>query len=149
MGFFEAVKSCLTTKYAAFKGRAARSEYWWFSLFSLLIYILGGIPLIVIGVNEQLAGRRPEDSSSFIVFAALLGPCFLALLLPTLSVSMRRLHDLNWSGWWYLTLLVPFIGSIAGFVMLVAFCFRGTIGDNRFGEDPLLPAAEKKVPSTV
>jgi len=144
MGFAEAVKACMTTRYAAFKGRAARSEYWWFSCFSLLIYSFACVSLVVIAANEQEAGRRPQDSSAFILFAALLALCFLALLLPTLSVSVRRLHDLDWSGWWYLTLLVPYLGSIAALVMLVAFCFRGASGDNRFGEDPLLPTAEKR-----
>lgn len=143
MGLTEALKTCMTTKYSAFKGRASRSEYWWFSLFSLLVFILGGVPLIVIAANQQDAGLRPEDSPAFIVFAALLGLCFLALFLPTLSVSVRRLHDLDWSGWWYLTLLVPYLGSIAALVMVVVFCIRGTIGDNRFGEDP---TAEKFAP---
>jgi uncharacterized membrane protein YhaH (DUF805 family) len=142
MGFAEAVKTCLTTKYAAFKGRAPRSEYWWYSLFTMLVYALACVPLVVIAANQQAAGQRPEDSSAFVVFAGLLGLCFLALLLPTLSVSVRRLHDLDWRGWWYLTLLVPYLGSLAALVMLIGFCFRGTAGGNRFGEDPLVAKAE-------
>jgi uncharacterized membrane protein YhaH (DUF805 family) len=145
MGFAEAVKSCITTRYAAFKGRAPRSEYWWFSLFTVLVYLAASVPLIAIAANQQNAGQRLEDSTAFVPFAALLGLCFLALLLPTLAVSVRRLHDLDWSGWWYLTLLVPYLGSLAALVMLIGFCFRGTAGANRFGENPLLATAEAPV----
>ncbi|ARN83093.1 DUF805 domain-containing protein [Methylocystis bryophila] len=146
MGYPEAVKTCLTAKYSAFMGRAPRSEYWWFALFTFFVYIFGGVPLLVIAANQQAAGLRPEDSSAFIVIALVLGLCFLALLLPTVCVTVRRLHDLDWSGWWYLTLLVPYLGSLAALVMLIGFCFRGTVGANRFGEDPLLPAAQTLAP---
>jgi len=142
MGFAEAVKSCMTSRYVAFKGRASRSEYWWFSLFTMLIYVSACVPLVVIAANQKAAGQRPADSMAFVLFALLLGLSFLVLLLPAISVSVRRLHDLDWRGWWYLILLVPYLGTLAALVMVIGFCFRGTAGANRFGEDPLLPTAE-------
>ena len=81
--FGEAIKVCFS-KYATFEGRASRSEYWYFALFS---FILGLIPV----VNYIAA---------------------LALLIPGLAVAVRRLHDTGRSGWWYLICLVPIVGQI-------------------------------------
>lgn len=60
----------------------------------------------------------------------------LGFFLPTLAVGLRRLHDTNASGWWYLLAFVPYVG---GLIMLVWFCIPGTKGENRFGHDPLAP----------
>lgn len=90
MGFVSAVKSCLV-QYAGFSGRATRSEYWWFFLFYILV-------LLVIG--GLLSGGMLRD-------ATVLGIAILALLLPMLAVSVRRLHDVGRSGWW---LLLTFTG---------------------------------------
>jgi uncharacterized membrane protein YhaH (DUF805 family) len=116
MGFVEASRSGLRN-YATFSGRAPRSEYWWFYLFYLLVSLVaamldgmtGGVGLL----NAAVA---------------------LGLLLPVLAVSVRRLHDVDRSGWWYLIILIPLIGII---VLLVWFVTRGTSGPNRFGPDPL------------
>ena len=64
----------------------------------------------------------------------LMGIYLLANFLPSLAVTVRRLHDTNRSGWWVLITLIPYIGGI---ILLILLCLKGTEGDNRFGEDPL------------
>ena len=101
MSFLEAVKACFK-KYATFRGRARRSEYWWFYLFTAL----GGLVSTVLDslfVNNTL----------FPVFGIILN---LAVILPSLAVSVRRLHDTNRSGWY---ILLPFAGAVV-FVASIA-----------------------------
>ncbi len=105
-------------KYAVFSGRARRKEYWMF----FLIYVLIAI---VLGLIEGMLGDR-----SFL--SALLG---IALFVPSLAVTMRRLHDTDRSGWWVLIGFIPLVGGI---VLLVFMCLAGTSGSNRYGEDPLV-----------
>ena len=103
-------------KYAVFNGRARRKEYWMFLLFYILIYV----GLIIV---ESLIG-----SPGILVLVLALG-----LLVPSLAVSIRRLHDTERSGWWFLIAFVPIVGGI---VLLVFMCLDGTSGPNRFGADP-------------
>jgi len=124
MGFGEAIKTCFR-KYADFKGRARRPEYWWWYLFLTLV----NIGLTIIDLVIAAAGGPGILSS--------LGS--LALFLPWLAVSVRRLHDTDRSGWWMLLLLLLVIGWI---ILLVFFCLRGTDGPNRFGSDDSALAAE-------
>lgn len=115
MDFVTAVKTCFG-KFATFEGRACRSEFWFYNLFLLLGYMVLGLLDAVTGI-------------------AVLGAIFsLVTLTPTIAVSVRRLHDTDRSGWWYLLVFVPIIGAI---VLLIWFCSRGTTGGNRFGADPL------------
>ena len=122
MGFKEAVISCYANNYAGFSGRAPRSEYWFFILFNILVFA-------AIGAVSMLLGGET------LMFIILVIGC-LAVLIPSLAVAVRRLHDTNASGWWYLLAFIPYIG---GFIMLVWFCLPGTKGENRFGPDPLNP----------
>ena len=115
MGFTEAVSSVLG-KYVGFTGRASRSEYWYWILF----YVLALIVAIVI--DRMLFG-----------FAILQSILSLALLLPSIAVAIRRLHDLDRSGWWVLLAFVP----IANIVLIVWFCMKGTTGPNQYGPDPI------------
>ncbi|PWK59889.1 DUF805 domain-containing protein [Roseicyclus mahoneyensis] len=116
MDFMTSVRTCLG-KYATFSGRAQRSEYWWFVLFNFIgSIILNIIDTAIIGV--------PALS---IIWA-------LGLLLPALSVSVRRMHDLDKSGWWILVAFIPLLGFI---LIIYWFVQRGTEGPNRFGSDPL------------
>ena len=104
--------------YANFNGRARRSEYWWFVLFvNVLVSALMFLGLLV---SELL----------FFVLAIFA----LAVILPSLAVTVRRLHDTNRSGWWILVNLIPYVG---GLVLLVLCAFAGTSGPNRYGPDPL------------
>ena len=100
MSFFEAINTCLIKKYCTFSGRATRSEFWWFHLFtSLLIY---GSFFLVIWVYPN----NPE-----IVFG-ISGVVMLFLIIPNLSVTVRRLHDVGKSGWYLLMGLIPYVGAI-------------------------------------
>lgn len=58
----------------------------------------------------------------------------VAVLIPSVAVGVRRLHDLDRSGWWLLIMLIPLLGTL---LLLIYFCLRGTVGPNRFGPDPL------------
>jgi uncharacterized membrane protein YhaH (DUF805 family) len=115
MGFTQAVGSCLRG-YVRFSGRAARSEFWWFALFDLLCSLVAGFLDALVYTN---------------IFGLLVD---VLLVLPGLAVSVRRLHDDGRTGWWVLLSIVPVIGWI---ILLIWYVRRGTIGDNRFGPDPL------------
>ncbi|NSX56497.1 DUF805 domain-containing protein [Parasulfitobacter algicola] len=120
MSFMEAVKTCFS-KYVTFSGRARRSEYWYFTLFNFLVGIVLGI------VDGVISGGDPDSVGIFGTIYS------LAVFLPGLAVAIRRLHDTDRSGWWYLLVFIPIIGWI---VLLVFFCTNGTEGENRFGHDP-------------
>ncbi|MBF0561799.1 MAG: DUF805 domain-containing protein [Alphaproteobacteria bacterium] len=120
MDFWPAVKSCLS-KYATFRGRASRSEYWYFSLFCFLISIAASIlDVAIFGADRQF---NPISLVSSLIF-----------LIPSISAASRRFHDLGRSYWWSLIGIIPLVGII---ITLVWFCTKGTNGANRFGEDPL------------
>ena len=112
MDFMTAVKTVLIENYVNFQGRAQRSEFWWFALFTFVVAVLLGV------VSDVLAG----------LFS-------LAVLLPSIGVAVRRLHDVDRTGWWYLLVLIPLIGPLI--LIFAFFIHRGTAGANRFGSDPL------------
>lgn len=160
MTFEESVKFCLTKGYAKFQGRATRSEFWWFYLFSFL-------------VNNAFS--LLDRVFSFVIIELIGILVALAIFLPYIAVNARRLHDLNLSGWWQCFIYIPFaflmiiisyfainaqyidarsmsslaiglvicgglcvlICVISSLVFLILFILRGTRGVNRFGEDPL------------
>ena len=119
VGFSEAVSRGFS-RYATFAGRAPRSEYWFWTLFS----VLASIAAIVV---DAIMHTNP--------FFYML--CLLALLLPHVSVAVRRLHDRGRSGGWYWLILVPIVGAI---VLFVWFCTKGDDGENEYGSDPLASA---------
>lgn len=144
MGFKEAIETVLKQKYATFSGRASRSEYWWFVLFIMIVAIvLSGI--MMMGMNFTTG----EMGALAMIAAGLLGIFYLGVLIPSIAVAVRRLHDRNMSGWWYLGFIalsfIPFVGLVASIAMLVIFCLKGTDGDNRFGPDPLRPGARADI----
>ncbi|WP_250471284.1 DUF805 domain-containing protein [Caballeronia sp. GAFFF1] len=120
MGFSETVRVALIRKFATFNGRARRSEYWYFQLFA---GIVAGVAMVLMGINE--------DSLAVISLVTIV---VLALFLPSLAVTVRRLHDTGRSGWFYLVAFVPLVGGILVFIWT---CSRGTEGVNRYGSDPL------------
>lgn len=122
MGFGDAVRTCWR-KYGDFDGRAQRSEFWWWILFVTLLQIAASIVLTVLLVVFQNAGFL--QWLGVLIFMIVV----LAVILPSIAVSVRRLHDRDLSGWWYLLGLVPF-GSI---VLLVWYLLPGTTAPNRFG----------------
>lgn len=120
MNFSQAINTCFS-KYVTWQGRAPRSEYWWFFLFTMLIGIVFAMFVtLAIGLNAETIGLMYLPT--------------LVTFLPSLSVLVRRLHDTNRSGWWYWLILVPLVGPI---IMLVWMCSKGTVGPNDYGEDPL------------
>lgn len=109
-------------KYADFTGRARRKEYWMFTLFNLIF-------LIVAAILDNILGTTPEGSPYglfYILYA-------LAMLIPSLAVAVRRLHDVGKSGWMYLIFLIPIIGGIW---LLVLFVTDGNKEENQYGADP-------------
>ena len=109
-------------KYAVFSGRSRRMEYWYFVLFNIIVSI-------VLGVIDGLLGT----SGSYAGAGLLSGIYGLAVLIPTLAVTVRRLHDTDRTGWWILIALVPLIGVI---VLLVFAALDGTPGNNQYGPNP-------------
>ena len=120
MGFIEAIKICFN-KYVDFKGRARRSEYWFFYLFTI-------ISSLVLGFMEGLIGIFPNTDQ-----AVLANIFSLLVIIPSIAVGVRRLHDTNHSGWWYLLIIIPIIGWI---IILIWLCKNSDEGDNRFGSNP-------------
>ena len=114
MTFQQSIQTCLN-KYADFKGKASRSEYWWFYLF----YIVAGvIPLFI-----------PNK-----LVMALGWIMIILLIIPSLAAAVRRLHDVNTSGFFIFIAIIPVLGAI---IVLVKIIEKGTLGKNRFGEYPL------------
>lgn len=138
MNFETAIRTCLT-KYATFTGRAPRSEFWWFSLFSFLVEIaamlLGGA-LFSGSMRESGMGGSMHGWYMFTHPGWLSGLVHLALILPGLAVAVRRLHDVGRSGWWLLLSLVPF----GVFVLLFWWVQPSEPRPNAHGAPPLLPA---------
>lgn len=114
-------------KYAVFDGRAQRKEYWLFVLFNLIVSI-------VLTIVDRLTGTYSADYG----MGALGAVYALAVLLPGIGVSVRRLHDTDRSGWWLLIVFIPILGAL---VLLVFMILDGTPGTNRFGPNPKETAA--------
>lgn len=114
MSFMDAVRSVLS-QYATFSGRARRSEFWWFGLFAFLAYV-------VAYAIDQAIGTM-----------ILTVVVWLGLIVPTLAVSWRRLHDTGRSGAWWLIGLVPVVGGI---ILIVFYVLDSQPGDNQYGPSP-------------
>jgi len=113
MGFGDAIRSGFNN-YATFSGRAARPAYWYWILFTFL-------GSLVLGFVDGLINS--EFGLVSMIF-------HLVVLIPTIALSVRRLHDMDYAGWWVLLALIPVAG---GLILLVWFCLPGTPGPNRFG----------------
>jgi uncharacterized membrane protein YhaH (DUF805 family) len=132
MNFINAVKTNFI-KYSNFSGRASRSEYWYFSLFLILLSCLTmAIDAIVFEVSFWESDLENSPASSI---------TSLLVLLPSIAVSVRRLHDINRSGWW----LLIGITIIGAFPLIFWAAKESDIGDNRFGSDPLEKPNEERI----
>ncbi len=121
---FDIYKSVLTKKYADFTGRARRAEYWWFVLINfVVIFSLLVLTIILSGSNDSLTGL---GGIIYAVYA-------LGVILPSLAVTVRRLHDTGKSGWMLLIGLIPFVGPI---ILLVFYFTDGEPGANQYGPSP-------------
>lgn len=115
MGFVEAIRDGFA-RYVDFKGRAMRSQFWWFYLAWVIGYLVTtALDFAVLGMPEN---------------GAFNGIFFLATFLPLLAVMVRRLHDIGKTGWWVLICLIPIVGSI---VLIVWFCQKSDQGHNKWG----------------
>ena len=106
LGFREAVSACIS-QYSNFSGRARRSEYWWFSLFTFIVMSITLGPALVASVVNENAFESNEGSMSvatlIVGILAIIGGVFaLFILIPSIAVQVRRLHDIGRSGWWVL-----------------------------------------------
>lgn len=149
MTFAQAVRVCLKEKYCCFRGRASRSEFWWFSLC---------IGLINLAATLLLSPLPPGTGMGLSLLIS------LALLLPNLGVTVRRLHDRNLRGWWLLIPITSLLlwlpgrgapggeGNAAASLLSLSMCLcylailsmPGTAGPNRFGPNPLAKESRGK-----
>lgn len=146
-------------RYADFEGRSRRKEFWMFQLLNLLVAAVLAGPFFVsfLGATIASAGDPAAEASLAednlagglglsMIGLGLYGIYALAVLVPSIAVTVRRFHDRDMSGWWYLGLtvgsIVPFVGFLASIALFVFMVLPGTQGGNRFGPDPKDPFAE-------
>ena len=127
MGFMDALTTVFRNKYATFSGRASRSEYWWAYLGYFVIATVLQIFALVGGIILIDAG----ELALLPTLIALVG--IVALIIPTIAVSVRRMHDTGKSGWMLLILIIPCIGFILWIVWMVE---DGQAHDNAYGTVP-------------
>ena len=138
MDFMTSVRTCLH-KYATFDGRASRSEFWWFYLFTALVTVVLYVIAIFFGILAGVTGDGLISGllgvmslfSNLAMFAV-----SIALLIPLLAAGCRRLHDRGQSGWLQLLLIVP----CGGIVLIVFWVLEGMPGPNAYGPPPGAPA---------
>ena len=111
--------------YVNFQGRARRKEYWMFLLFNFIFSVIIGFIEGLLDLPQVLSGLY-----------------FLAILLPSLAVCIRRLHDTGRSGWWLFIGLIPLVGGI---ILLVFYCTDSNQGENQYGPNPKLDYSQEKV----
>jgi uncharacterized membrane protein YhaH (DUF805 family) len=114
IGFGGAVRRGFT-KYATFSGRASRAEYWWWALFTTAVLLVLGIPALVLGIATSPDGGDTPGPAG-VPFLVVMGLFYLAILVPSIALTVRRLHDGGFSGWLVLLGLIP---SIGGLVLVV------------------------------
>lgn len=127
--FKEAIVACYS-KYATFEGRACRAEYWYWGLFGGLAYLLYMF-LMMIAAGNIISYRYDND---FVIIVSVIYILFnLSMIIPSLAVCVRRLHDIGKSGLWYFIGLIPLVGAI---LLLVWMCKDSDIQTNEYGTNP-------------
>jgi uncharacterized membrane protein YhaH (DUF805 family) len=116
MPLVENWKLVVLQRYAKFDGRAGRAEFWWFVLANLIISVVLNVISLIIGVDYVLSGLYS-----------------LAVLIPSIAVGIRRLHDTDKTGWFLLIGLIPLVGWI---ILIVFYATPGTPGPNAYGAGP-------------
>ena len=120
--------------YAVFSGRARRKEYWWFSLFNFIF------ALVLELINFFIIASHIHGLIDSLILLSIIYN--LAVIVPSIAVAVRRLHDTNRSGWWCFIGLVPVVGSI---ILLVFFALDSQPGENRYGPNPKAELATGQV----
>ena len=150
-------------RYAEFKGRSRRKEYWMFVLFLTLVYAVFVAAALMLVASIDMRGTSVTRLlASFGTVGIVVGLFWLAMLIPAIAVAVRRLHDTDRSGWWLMLYVGPYllslvlalasigkpniavqfvplvslVSAVGGVVLLVFMCLDGTRGGNRFGVDP-------------
>lgn len=112
-------------RYASFRGRSPRAELWWYMLLCVMLGgVFGGVDIGIYGLRWLSSDTITRPSGLWLS---------LLLVIPSLAVTVRRLHDIGKSGWWYLIGLIPLLG---GLFLLIWFLRRGDAGPNAYGPDP-------------
>lgn len=127
-GIFDYYKDALR-KYADFSGRASVREYWMFVVGNLIIGFVGGLGALIlafiIGLGTDIYGL------GFLFYILVVGGYGLYIIIPSISITVRRLHDQDKSGAFYFLTFIPYVGPI---VILVFMCLQGNTGSNQYGE---------------
>lgn len=146
-------------RYFDFQGRSRRKEFWMFFLLNMIVGLVLAGPFyfsLMSATFDAAASGASDEAAAEAVFASmgtfssiglgLFGLYALAAIIPNIAVTIRRLHDRDMSGWWYLGFmllsLIPLVGFIASIAFLVIMILPGTDGPNRFGPDPKNPYDE-------
>lgn len=149
-------------RYAEFRGRSRRKEFWMFQLLNIIVGAAIFVPAVLIAPSTRSSQFDSGDggfaaSADFqadiagspvaTALVAIYGVYALAAFIPSIAVTVRRFHDQDKSGWWYLGLLVgslvPLLGIVPAIALLVFMIVPGTPGGNRFGPDPKDPYGEE------
>lgn len=159
MSFGEALKTCFK-KYATFSGRARRSEFWWFSVLNWLLSIAsyavvwwkmakideiqGQVAEVMFDEEKMAALTAQADSfdTTFYLLMAIIGVIGLLLLLPSLAVAVRRLHDTGKSGWLLLAMIIPIVNIVIGIMLLIYYLKDSDRNPNKYGPSPKYIARE-------
>ncbi len=146
MNFIEAIKTCVVEKYCCFQGRARRSEFWYYQLATTLIS--WAISIFGLGTINEAANQfvATQDVAAYLTTlltapATIVSFIFgLALLWPSLGVTVRRLHDIGKSGWWllgiYILLMIPIVNFVAVIFFIYLMCKDSEYGENEYGPNP-------------
>lgn len=135
----------LKNRYAQFSGRASRSEFWYFMLFNVIVSILFSILDTVLGTNftYEIAESALVTGDGGVAAAAMtqtigyLNSFYgLAVLIPSVAVAIRRLHDIGKSGWWVMLGLIPLVNLIGFFVLIYFYVQDSQAGENEYGPNP-------------
>ena len=137
MTFAQSITTCFR-KYATFSGRATRSEFWWFWLFTAVIsLILSYLDDVFWGLPDSVIAQNPMAVFGTMYLRVIWG---VGTLLPSLAVAVRRLHDIGKSGWWYLINFILIVGTI---VYIIFMCTGTQPFDNKYGAEPGTEDAEE------
>ncbi|MEP7007238.1 MAG: DUF805 domain-containing protein [Sphingomonas bacterium] len=129
-------------RYADFNGRSRRTEYWMFHL-AITIALVAAI-FFILAVASTMRAVDDGFPVAMRIFLGLVAIGWLAIIIPSLAVQVRRFHDQDLSGWFVLLGFIPYVGGI---VIIVFMCLPGTKGDNRYGPDPLDPEGVERLGS--
>lgn len=138
MEIIDYFKKSVFENYANFKGRARRTEFWYFNL------VMWVINMLFQAVSSEFAAgaMNSKNNVPFVITLVIFILISLVLMIPSLSVFVRRLHDYGKSGWWFFLAFIPLIGGI---ILLVWTCKAGQVGPNKWGPDPKDPSSRNEV----